>query len=262
MQEIREAFPQWLQHQERYMLREYLQYLILHFIYTSPYAKKMQFIWWTALRIFHKTQRFSEDLDFDNSWITKNEFSDLIALCVKWLELYGFEVEWSTKDKDAMHGYIKFLWILSSFDLAPITRKEVQEKLLIRIDTHNQEYDFEPEKAILTWFGIQSVIHVASASLLMSHKILTIWERKRAKWRDYYDVVYLMWKGIKPDIRFLQEKLQISDSEEIKSYLIWVVKNQNITLLQKDVMPFLFHQYDDSISNFVVYVRNYDFSPS
>lgn len=259
MKEIREEFPQWLHHQERYMLREYLQYLILHLIYTSPYAGKLQFIWWTALRIFHKTQRFSEDLDFDNSWITKSEFDDLIAVCVKGLQLYWFEVERNTTQKGAMHGHIKFLWILSSMNLAPFTRKEVQEKLLIRIDTHDQWYDFVPDTTILRWFGTQSVIHVASASLLMAHKIFTIGERTRAKWRDYYDLVYLMSKGVLPDIRFLEEKLQITDSASIQSYLLWVIEKQDIKKLQQDILPFLFHQHDDSISNFEVYVKDYSF---
>lgn len=259
MKEIREEFPQALQHQERYMLREYLQYLMLQLIYSSPYANKLQFIWWTALRILHQTQRFSEDLDFDNSWLSQEEFDDLIAICVKGLELYGFNVERTITNKDAMHGYIKFLWILADFGMAPMMRKEVQEKLVIRIDTHDQGYEFEPEKTILTWFGTQSVVHVAPVSLLMSHKILTIWERKRAKWRDYYDLVYLMSKKIMPDMHFLEQKLDLTTNEQVKSYLLWVIEKQNITFLQKDVLPFLFHQHDDSISHFALYVENYAF---
>lgn len=259
MQEIRQEFLSWLQGKERFMLREYLQYIILHLIYTSPYAKKLQFIWWTALRIFHNTQRFSEDLDFDNTGLTTDEFMNLMKICVQWLKLYGFDVEHVITQKWAMHGYIKFIGLLSSFGFAPATRREVQEKLVIRIDTHDQWFDFVPEKKVLKGFGMQTVVQVAPASLLMSHKILTIWERKRAKGRDYYDLVYLMAKNVLPDYKFLHEQLGISTGQEVKEYLQWVISDKNLDALQNDVRPFLFHPHNDSVKNFAIYLKEYDF---
>lgn len=259
MQEIRQEFPKWLQHQERFMLREYLQHLILRLIYSSPYATKLQFIWWTALRLFHKTQRFSEDLDFDNSDLHEHEFVDMIRVVVTWLQSYWFDVQRNTKNKNAMHGYIKFLGILSSYDLAPTTRREIQEKLLIRIDTHDQWYNFVPDKNILRWFGVQSVVHVASPSLLMSQKILTIWERKRSKGRDFYDLVHLISKNVVPDYQFLEQKLWIVNADGIISYLWNIVSEKNMKALQDDIAPFLFHTHDDSVLNFDTYVQGYGF---
>jgi len=68
LQDIIQQFPPKLHNFPKAMLREYLQYKILASIFSSPIAQKLCFIWWTALRIGYNSQRFSEDIDFDNRW--------------------------------------------------------------------------------------------------------------------------------------------------------------------------------------------------
>lgn len=50
---------------DRYMLKEYHQLMILDYISTTPYARKIAFIGGTNLRLIQGIDRFSEDLDFD-----------------------------------------------------------------------------------------------------------------------------------------------------------------------------------------------------
>ena len=50
---------------DRYMLKEYLQLLILEHLATTPYINKVTFIGGTNLRLIQGIDRFSEDLDFD-----------------------------------------------------------------------------------------------------------------------------------------------------------------------------------------------------
>ena len=75
--EIEKAYPEKLRPFKRFILREYLQYKILSYIYASQYGAKLSFIGGTALRILYDNQRFSEDLDFDNLGLDKNALEDL-----------------------------------------------------------------------------------------------------------------------------------------------------------------------------------------
>ena len=67
LSEIQTYYPAHLQHRGEFLLREYLQYKILELLFESNYALKFSFLGGTCLRIIHNNNRFSEDLDFDNS---------------------------------------------------------------------------------------------------------------------------------------------------------------------------------------------------
>ena len=49
----------------KYMLKEYLQLLILDFLSSTSYIKKIVFIDGTYQRLVMGIDRFSEDIDFD-----------------------------------------------------------------------------------------------------------------------------------------------------------------------------------------------------
>lgn len=49
----------------KYIIKEYIQLMILNFLATSKFAKKIAFIGGTNLRLVKGIDRFSEDLDFD-----------------------------------------------------------------------------------------------------------------------------------------------------------------------------------------------------
>lgn len=257
LEQLLEVFPAWLRIHKKHILREYLQHLLLKAIFSSPVASKLVFIGWTALRLLYNNQRFSEDLDFDNKDLSHDEFDELIHHCVQQLTYRGIEAERTATHKQAMHGYIRVPHVLTQYGLAPETRLEVQEKLMIRIDTYDQGYLFTPDRSILQWFGIQSVLSVAPLSLLMAQKILTIGQRKAAKWRDYFDLVFLMSKKVVPDYRFLEEKISITNAEAVKQWLRDAYQVNDTTLLHNDVKNFLFNPFDDSVKNFEVYVEQY-----
>jgi len=62
---------------KRNILREYLQYKILEIIFNSETGRSLAFLGGTALRILYNSNRFSEDLDFDNFGLTEAEFAAL-----------------------------------------------------------------------------------------------------------------------------------------------------------------------------------------
>ena len=74
---IRSFFPPAIAREsrfDRYMLKEYLQLLILDHLATTPYINKVSFIGGTNLRLIQGIDRFSEDLDFDCKELSEDEF--------------------------------------------------------------------------------------------------------------------------------------------------------------------------------------------
>ena len=74
LNEIEAHYPENLRLFKKFILREYLQYLILELIFESKHALKLSFLGGTCLRIIHNSHRFSEDIDFDNFNLTQADF--------------------------------------------------------------------------------------------------------------------------------------------------------------------------------------------
>jgi predicted nucleotidyltransferase component of viral defense system len=83
LSQIESFYPEPQRVFKKNILREYLQYKILDIIYDSQYAARLAFMGGTAIRIIHGSTRFSEDLDFDNFSLTKEEFEKIIELVQK-----------------------------------------------------------------------------------------------------------------------------------------------------------------------------------
>ncbi|MBK7267283.1 MAG: nucleotidyl transferase AbiEii/AbiGii toxin family protein [Ignavibacteriales bacterium] len=172
---------------ERNILREYLQYKILAIIYRSEFAGKLIFIGGTALRIVHNTNRFSEDLDFDNMGLNLDEFTEIAALVKSELTDESMEVEIKVISRNAFRCYIRFPGLLYKLNLSGYET----EKILIQLDTESQKYDYSPINYMLNKFDVFEQIKVAPHDILLSQKIWAILNRKTPKGRDFYDATWL-----------------------------------------------------------------------
>lgn len=237
LQQIKESYPTHLHAFERSLFREYLQYKILQALFESTLASKITFIGGTALRIVHRNQRFSEDIDLDNFGLSRDEFDSITQTVQRQLELEGFEVELTKVEKGAYHCRIKFPELLYEQGLSTIQ----QEKLIIKLDTITQGYEYQPDIRIINKFDVFSEIRVAPLSILLSQKIFTSINRKRPKGRDFYDITYLF-SMTNPDYGFLKLKMGIETSEQLRSEYLERIKNFNFTQLADDVAPFLIGQ--------------------
>lgn len=74
LDDILTLYPASLHYARKAILREYLQVKILSIIFSLPESGKLCFIGGTSLRLVYNSQRFSEDLDFDNWGLTVEEF--------------------------------------------------------------------------------------------------------------------------------------------------------------------------------------------
>lgn len=235
LEQIQSYYPENIRPFKRNILREYLQYKILEIIYSSDYSDKLIFMGGTAIRILHSSPRFSEDLDFDNRGIEKNNFEELINIIKKRMKLEGYDLSIRNNYKNAFRSYIKIHDIMYNFSLSPHKKENID----IRFDTEPQDFDYLPVKPFLNKFDVFTRIFSVPADLLLSQKIYAIFNRKRTMGRDFFDTVYLLGKT-KPDYAYLQKKLNIADGGELRSRLLAFCDKVNLGKLSLDVRPFLF----------------------
>lgn len=239
MSEIEKLYPENERPFKRNILREYLQHKILQIIFTTEYASKLSFMGGTCLRIVFGTNRFSEDLDFDNFGLTENEFDLLSTVVAKQLVTDGYTVEIKTVHKGAFRCYIRIPQLLFDNKLSGYQ----EEKILIQLDTEAQKYEYEVEPFILNKFDILSRIYFTPKNILLSQKIWAILNRKTAKGRDYYDAMFLF-SIAKPDYKYLYMKAGIKDVNQLKNKLGVKIKSLDLKQLARDVSPFLINPKD------------------
>lgn len=216
-------------------LVEYLQCELLDSIYKQEESRYLSFIGGTAIRIVYGGNRFSEDLDFDNFGLDFSDFEKLSGKIIEDMKIKGFVVEFRLVEKGAYHCYIKFPHILQSSGLSSTH----SEKILVRIDTVKREKFFEPEVFALNKFDIYRNILVNPGSIIHSQKLITAFERKREKGRDFYDISYL-YSLTQPDFGYIEKILKIS-KKAFAQKLLEKCEKLDFDTLAKDVEPFLIY---------------------
>ena len=250
--QIEQFYPENLRGFKRNILREYLQYKILEIIFNSGIAAKLSFIGGTSLRIVHENTRFSEGLDFDNFKLNESDIILLTKEIQRGLQMEGFDVEIRNVLKRAFRCYIKLPQVL--FDNAISDLRH--EKILIQVDTEPHDFNYSPDKVFLNKFDVFTQISVTPPDILLAQKIYALLNRKRAKGRDFYDVVFLL-QITKPNYDYLEQKMGLADSWSLKEKILDHVKGLNLKELAKDVEPFLFKPSDSNkIILFSEYIKN------
>ena len=239
IQQIETFYPEHLRPFKRNLLREYLQYKILEAVFDLPSANKLVFMGGTCIHMVHGSPRFSEDLDFDNHDLTQREFETLSQGVKRALERQGYLVELKQTYGNAFRSSLRFPNVLQDNGISG----HRDAKLLIQIDTEPQGVQYHPEKFLLSKFDVFSRINTVPADILVSQKILCIFNRSRPMGRDFLDVIYLLGKsGI--DYAYLAQKMAIQDSSELKDRLLKRCAQLNFSLLAKDLEPFVYSEKD------------------
>jgi predicted nucleotidyltransferase component of viral defense system len=114
---------------------------------------------------------------------------------------------------------------------------------LIQLDTAPHNFIYNPDKKILNKFEVFTEINVTPIDIILSQKIATIFGRKTAKGRDFYDVIFLLSKT-KPSYDYLRIKLHIDNAKELRERLLQHCEGLNLGDLTKDVEAFLFSPQD------------------
>lgn len=115
---------------KKYIVKEYIQLMILNFLATSKFAQKITFIGGTNLRLVKGIDRFSEDLDFDCKNFDAEDFAEMSQAILTFLQRSGIRAETREKQSEkltALRSRIYFPELL--FELGLSAYKE--EKLYL-----------------------------------------------------------------------------------------------------------------------------------
>lgn len=232
------------------VLVEYLQYELLDSIFKQKGSELLSFIGGTAIRIAYGSDRFSEDLDFDNSGLTFKDFEGLTKLVTKDMELKGFSLEFRFVEKTAFHCYIKFPELLYHYNLSQLKT----EKILIRIDTLPKQFKIKPILYTLNKFGVYRDILVNSPDILLAQKLIIVFSRQREKGRDFYDISFL-YGFTEPNFDYIEKTLQIKKPDFIQR-LLKVCGEINFNRLAREVEPFITNRDQlERVKNFKIFIN-------
>lgn len=221
----------------KHIVKEYIQLMVLDYLSTTPYIKKLAFIGGTNLRLVKGIDRWSEDLDFDCHNMTEEEFMSMTNAVVEFLNRSGLNAQ--AKDKvnsklTAFRRNIYFPQLL--FDLNLTGHKD--ERFLLKIEAQDQGITYEPKIVNVNSCGFFFPLPVPPDDILLSMKLSAL--LTRSKGRDFYDAMFLMLQTI-PDYAFLKLRCGVGGPEELKAAVKELLSATDLTIKKRDFEHLLFN---------------------
>jgi predicted nucleotidyltransferase component of viral defense system len=211
--------------QEKDALREIIQEITLLGLWRGKFFEHAAFYGGIALRILYQLDRFSEDLDFTAlSKTDGNVLSGYIHAVESELQAYGFDVKVERKLKSAEattdSAFVKADTELHLLAIDSIFQGQKGETLKVKF-----EIDTDPAKGFTTeakpffWPQVFSVLTCDLPSLFAGKLHATFCRRRvnNIKGRDWYDFLWYVARGIKPNYLYLENKLRQSGNWSVSS---------------------------------------------
>jgi predicted nucleotidyltransferase component of viral defense system len=221
---------------KKYLIKEYLQLLILDFLSTTKFVRKIAFIGGTNLRLVKGIDRFSEDLDFDCRNFSLQEFNEMTDSIIRFLNNNGLKAIAKDKANPKLSAYQRNIHIPGLlYEIGLSGYKE--ERFLIKIESEDQQYDYPNQMKIIQGCGFYFSFPMPSDEILCAMKFSAL--ISRSKGRDFYDAMFL--SGIcEPDYLFLKHKLNIHNKFELKENLRKLSEKVDIKTKAKDFEHLIF----------------------
>lgn len=181
--------------------RDYLQHMLLSLLYARSQA--LIFKGGTALRLVYRSNRYSEDLDFNGP-------DDVDTLRPLWREVvadlrdFGIQAE-ARNEWESEVGY--------SFDVSyqgPLYNGRDRSKGKVRVDVNRRPEPVETQRELVTseYDDVRPfVVTVLTLEHLLAEKVRAL--LVRSKPRDLYDVWLLLSQGVSPDRALIERKLAL-----------------------------------------------------
>jgi predicted nucleotidyltransferase component of viral defense system len=256
LDQIRSFFPPQVRDNpahQKYILKEYIQLMILDFLSSTSYARKIVFIGGTNLRLIKGIDRFSEDLDFDCKNFTEDEFNEMTGSVLLYLERQGLKPETReniNKELKAFRKNIFFPELLFEMDLSG----HREERFLIKIECQDQQVNYAPQKVNIKGCGYYFPFPVPSDGVLTSMKLSALISRQKG--RDFYDAMFLLGQS-EPDNNFLSTRCGIHNISELKTSLLSLLSSVNLEHKARDFEHLLFDKRNSTrILSFKEYVES------
>ena len=239
-------------------LREIMQEIALAGLQRSSFFEKAAFYGGTALRIFHKLPRFSEDLDF--SLLNPDpDFSlqPYLDGMIREFEALGIEITVAEKKKTTKTNVDSaFLkagtnWKeLALKDIIPQERTGIRPEIKIKmeIDTKPPLGFTTEEKLLLKPFSFY--VKCFSLTDLFAGKMHALLFRKwknRVKGRDWFDLEWYIQKGTPINLAHLQNRAEESGDwkdgklrrDELLKLLETKINSVSFNSIREDIVKFI-----------------------
>ena len=225
---------------------EVMQQITLAGLYRGGFFNKAAFYGGTCLRIFHKLDRFSEDMDFsllttDSSFKLENYFPSIIDE----FKMLGREIVITKKDKRNFNK-VESAFLKDDtevYDVAFQTEKSL--KIKIEVDTQPPLKFQTEQKLLLHPFSFMTrCFTLPDLYAGKMHALVFRTWNNRVKGRDWYDFEWYVKNGINLDFIHLQERIREFNGIEVdKEEFIRLLKERlastDIKMVKQDVEPFI-----------------------
>lgn len=230
----------------RNAIYEVMQQITLAGLYRGGFFNKAAFYGGTCLRIFHKLERFSEDMDFsllasDASFNLENYFPSIIEE----FKTLGREVVITKKDKRNF-GKVESAFLKDDTEVYNVAfQTEKSLKIKIEVDTQpplkfrtEQKLLLHPYSFMTRCFTLPDLYAGKMHALAFRN-----W-KSRVKGRDWYDFEWYVRNGVKLDFIHLQERIREfngieMNKEEFLDALKERLASTDIRMVKQDVEPFI-----------------------
>ena len=224
------------------------QQIILAGLYNGGFFEKAAFYGGTCLRIFHRLQRFSEDLDFSLLQSDENfDFTQYFQPIIDQFSMVGRSVEIKKKDKKSF-GKVESAFLKDNTDVYDISfQTDRSIKIKIEVDTLPPLHFKTEQKLLILPFSFMTRCYTLPDLFAgkMHALVYRTW-KNRVKGRDWYDFEWYVRHGIPLDFDHLAERILQFNHETIdrESFMILLkdkFASTNIEQVKKDVLPFIKH---------------------
>lgn len=249
-------------------LREVVQNIVLIGLSRANFFSKASFYGGTALRIFYGLNRYSEDLDFTLNAVDESFTLEPYVNSIKEVALsYGFNMNVEIKAKKIstpiesafakLNTYQTFISLGVNENLTNILHKDETLKVKFEVDCNpSLGFNVENKWIINPEFATVNVLDLASLFAGKLHAILCRSYKNNVKGRDYYDFIFYINKGIKPNLLYLKNKLIESNKlGETDDFNIDVLK----TMLINRFNEVDFNQVKQDAQKFTIKNENLNF---
>ena len=223
---------------QKYMLKEYLQLLILDFLATTSYIRNIVFIGGTSLRLIKGIDRFSEDLDFDFNGLTQEDFIRMSEDVLVFLKRFGMEVEARDKPSDKLTAFRRNLYFPELLYRLGLSGHK-DERFLIKLESQDQQVAYQPKVITIKGCGFYFPFPYPGDEILCAMKTSALLSRKKG--RDFYDTMFLLGQT-NPDYGFLSARCGINNLTELKGAVTKMLTHVNLQQKSKDFEHLLFEQ--------------------
>lgn len=216
----------------RNLLKESIQLYILDYIFNSKWGKSFVLKGGTCLRFCFGLPRLSEDLDFDIVGLDSFDISgftlDISDYFVKNLQFPKLGTKIAGNKRTI---YLKFPIMK---DLGISGEAGESGVVHVRIDfAFTPKTLYKMEVSVKSIQNLSFIIRRYSLEDLFAGKICA----KRFKGRDYYDLVWFLEKGVRPNWLFI-EKVTKMDRKEVLDKLNLKIETVSLKFLKEDLTPF------------------------